>query len=351
MRFLHAPRTRASRCLRARNSAAIRRGALCDSGSDAACVRGAPGTDPAPSASRRGDCRKAWHIARHGAMRRSSVRLRARKAKPHRGRPVLMQDETPSDSGAETRAPASELARPVAEALAAGLGTHARSLVAGLEPRDLADLIELLEPASASSWSRRWGATSARRCCPSSTRPCATSSAGAAQGGAGQGRRRARDRRRRLPAREHRRAGPAGNPGADAQRRSRRAGAQPRISARHRRPSHADGLRGGAAVLDRRPGHRPHARGRGPAGDLLRHLRRRSDLPCARQRGPEPAAAHQAARTRRHHHGRGPRKPCWPPPTRKRWRASSSATISSPRLWWTPTSAWSASLPSTTWWR
>jgi magnesium transporter len=59
-----------------------------------------------------------------------------------------MQAETPSDSGAETRAPASELARPVAEALAAGLGMHARALVAGLEPRDLADLIELLEPSS-----------------------------------------------------------------------------------------------------------------------------------------------------------------------------------------------------------
>ena len=58
-----------------------------------------------------------------------------------------MQAETPNESGAATSAPASELARPVAEALAAGLTTHARALVEALEAPDLADLIELLEPA------------------------------------------------------------------------------------------------------------------------------------------------------------------------------------------------------------
>jgi magnesium transporter len=57
-----------------------------------------------------------------------------------------MQAETPNEVGGEARAPASELARPVAEALAAGLTTHARSLVEALEAPDLADLIELLEP-------------------------------------------------------------------------------------------------------------------------------------------------------------------------------------------------------------
>jgi len=59
-----------------------------------------------------------------------------------------MQAETPNEAGATARAPASELARPVAEALAAGLAAHARSLVADLEAPDLADLIELLEPSS-----------------------------------------------------------------------------------------------------------------------------------------------------------------------------------------------------------
>ena len=109
--------------------------------------------------------------------------------------------------------------------------------------------------------------------------------------------------------------------------RSRRTRAQPGISRGYRRPSHADGLRGGAAVLDRGARHRPHARGRRPAGDLLRHLRRRSHLSRARQPGSQPAVAHQAARAGRHHHGRGARRWCWRPPTRRRWRASSSATI------------------------
>jgi magnesium transporter len=57
-----------------------------------------------------------------------------------------MQAETPSEPDAPVKAPASELARPVAEALAAGLTAHAHSLVESLEAPDLADLIELLEP-------------------------------------------------------------------------------------------------------------------------------------------------------------------------------------------------------------
>ena len=56
-----------------------------------------------------------------------------------------MQAETPNEAIA--RAPASELARPVAEALGSGLAAHARSLVEALEAPDVADLMELLEPA------------------------------------------------------------------------------------------------------------------------------------------------------------------------------------------------------------
>ncbi|HJU30779.1 MAG TPA: magnesium transporter [Hyphomicrobiaceae bacterium] len=45
------------------------------------------------------------------------------------------------------RMPPPDLARPVGEALADGRGGDARALVAGLEARDLANVIELLEPA------------------------------------------------------------------------------------------------------------------------------------------------------------------------------------------------------------
>jgi magnesium transporter len=58
-----------------------------------------------------------------------------------------MQAQTPTEAGAPAGAAASELARPVAEALAAGLTAHARALAERLEAPDLADLIELLEPA------------------------------------------------------------------------------------------------------------------------------------------------------------------------------------------------------------
>ena len=54
-----------------------------------------------------------------------------------------MQDETTKEAGAR---PAADLARPVAEALAAGDGARARSLGQDLEAPDLADLIALLNP-------------------------------------------------------------------------------------------------------------------------------------------------------------------------------------------------------------
>jgi len=57
-----------------------------------------------------------------------------------------MQEEILNEAAAAPVAPASELARPVAEALASGLAAHVRSLVQSLEAPDLADLIELLEP-------------------------------------------------------------------------------------------------------------------------------------------------------------------------------------------------------------
>jgi magnesium transporter len=64
-----------------------------------------------------------------------------------------MQEETTNEAAAAPPAPASELARPVAEALASGLTAHVRSLVEALEAPDQADLIE---PRSASiRWSRR----------------------------------------------------------------------------------------------------------------------------------------------------------------------------------------------------
>lgn len=55
----------------------------------------------------------------------------------------LMQTRTPNEANAAAKALASELVRPVAEALAAGLTAHARSLAECLEAPDLADLIEL----------------------------------------------------------------------------------------------------------------------------------------------------------------------------------------------------------------
>ncbi len=59
-----------------------------------------------------------------------------------------MQEETTNEAAAPPLAPASELARPVAEALASGLTGHARSLVQALEAPDQADLIELLADLS-----------------------------------------------------------------------------------------------------------------------------------------------------------------------------------------------------------
>ena len=53
------------------------------------------------------------------------------------------------------------------------------------------------------------------------------------------------------------------------------------------------------------PGDRPHARGGRPARHVLRHLRRRPDAPRARLARPVAAAAHQAARDRRQIMDRG----------------------------------------------
>ncbi|MBO0741059.1 MAG: magnesium transporter [Hyphomicrobiaceae bacterium] len=58
-----------------------------------------------------------------------------------------MQAQAPNEAGSPARPAASELARPVAEALAAGLTRDARTLAEHLQAPDLADLIELLEPA------------------------------------------------------------------------------------------------------------------------------------------------------------------------------------------------------------
>ncbi len=49
------------------------------------------------------------------------------------------------------------------------------------------------------------------------------------------------------------------------------------------------------AVLDRRPDHRLSPRHQGPAGALLRDLRRRPRASLRRHRPARPAAAHQAA--------------------------------------------------------
>jgi magnesium transporter len=60
-----------------------------------------------------------------------------------------MQDETISEPGTQ---PAAGLARPVADALAAGDVARVRALARDLEPPDLADLIALLEPAQRSAF-------------------------------------------------------------------------------------------------------------------------------------------------------------------------------------------------------
>ena len=165
-----------------------------------------------------------------------------------------MEDATTSGSGIlpGSAAPA-ELARPIAEALAAGDGSPRAPWPPGLEAPDLADLIELLEPDQRVQLVQALGPAFDPEVLPELDETVRDQlSRGIAQGRAGTRRRRARDRRCRLSPREPREGGPAGDPGADPDRRPRRARAQPGISRGDRRPSHADGLRGGAAVLDGR---------------------------------------------------------------------------------------------------
>ena len=70
-----------------------------------------------------------------------------------------------------------------------------------------------------------------------------------------------------------------------------------------------------------------HARGRRPARPVLRSVRRRSRLPPDRLGRAQPAAAHQAHGDGRDHHRHGTSIRSLAKPTRRRWRASSSATI------------------------
>ena len=87
-----------------------------------------------------------------------------------------MQEEAIGEPGTARGAqPAAELARALAEALSAADHARVRSLVAGLEAPDLADLIELLEPAQRVPLIEALGAAFVPRCCPSSTPRCATS--------------------------------------------------------------------------------------------------------------------------------------------------------------------------------
>ena len=272
---------------------------------------------------------RGWPAASVGAMRLQRA-LQWRGRDRYRSETCSSCKTKPSASRARARGaqPAAELAQALSEALRAA--DHARCARPRRGSRGSrpcrsdraagAGAARAADRGAGLGLSPR-GALRARR---HGARPAA---AGAAQGPAGQGRRRARDRRCGLSAGKPRACGPAGDPGAHPDRRARRARAQPRVPAGDRRPSHADGFRGGAAVLDGRAGHRPHARGRGAARDLLRHLRGRPHLPRAGQRRPEPPPAHQARGRHRHHHGRRPATSCWRPPTRRRWRASSSATI------------------------
>ena len=120
--------------------------------------------------------------------------------------------------------------------------------------------------------------------------------------------------------------------------RARGARAEPRISRGLGRPHHADRSHRRAAVLVGRADDRLHARGRGSARPLLRSVRRRSRLSPDRLGGAQSAASLQASgrRSRPSPTATSIRSP-WRP-TRRRWRASSSATISPRRRWSTPIS-------------
>ena len=87
-----------------------------------------------------------------------------------------MAEETQIENREGEAFDASGLVGKVAAALDAGAPDVARALVADLRPRDLADVIALLAPPSASRSSRRWDRRSITRSFPSSTGRCATSS-------------------------------------------------------------------------------------------------------------------------------------------------------------------------------
>ena len=190
-----------------------------------------------------------------------------------------MQEEGIGEPGTARGAqPAAELARALSEALSAADHARVRSLVEGLEAPDLADLIELLEPAQRVQLVEALGPvfrpevlseldeTVRDQLLPALPKDVLAKAVAELE---------TDDAAYLLenlePSRSGRKSWRRCRPGERAA--LERNLEYPR---RDRRPSHADGLRGGAAVLDGRPGHRPHARGRGSAGDLLRHLRRRS---------------------------------------------------------------------------
>ena len=86
---------------------------------------------------------------------------------------------------------------------------------------------------------------------------------------------------------------------------SGRGRAGPDLSGRQCRPPDAAPAGGGARILDRRPDHRLSARRRRPAGRLLRHLHRRSEIPPGRLDPAQPHSQKQAQRAseRAHHEG------------------------------------------------
>ena len=110
--------------------------------------------------------------------------------------------------------------------------------------------------------------------------------------------------------------------------RARRARAQPRISGGFGRPHHADRSHRRAAVLVGGADDRLYERGRGPSRPLLRGLRGRSRLSSARLGRAQSSAALQADGQRSSPSPTATSTPFRRRPIRRRWRASSSATIS-----------------------